>query len=137
MDHLQFEGTGLDRLPRRQLLQRRVAELVLVELGADHANREQAAVNHRRHAELTQHVGQGPDVVLVTVGEHDRLDVVDAIAQIGEVRQDEVDAEHLRSREHQAGIDDDDATVVLDHGHVLADLAQSPERQHAQLAGGH
>ncbi len=131
------KGPSLDLLPRRQLLQRRVAELVLVELGADHADRQQAAVDHRRLADLTQHVGQRADVVLVAVGEDDRLDVVDAIAQVGEVGQDEVDAEHLRGREHQAGVDDDDAAVVLDHGHVLADLAQSPERQHAQLAGGH
>ena len=43
------KGPRLDLLPRRQLLQRRVAELVLVELGADHADRQQAAVDHRRH----------------------------------------------------------------------------------------
>ena len=115
--------------PGGQLLQRRVAELVLVELGADHADRQQAAVDHRRHADLAQHVGQRPDVVLVAVGEDDRLDVVGAVAQVGEVGQDEVDAEHLGGREHQAGVDDDDPAAVLDHGHVLADLAQSPERE--------
>ena len=74
-------------------------------------------------------------MVLVPVGEDDRLDVVDAVAQVGEVGQDEVDAEHLGGREHQAGVDDDDPAVVLDHGHVLADLAQPAERQHAKLAG--
>ena len=73
-------------------------------------------------------------MVLVAVGEDDRLDVVDAVAQVGEVRQDEVDAEHLGRREHQAGVDDDDPAVVLDDGHVLADLAQAAERQYAQFA---
>jgi hypothetical protein len=76
-------------------------------------------------------------VVLVAVGEDDRLDVLGAVAQVGEVGQDEVDAEHLGGREHQPGVDDDDAALVLDHGHVLADLAQSPERQHAQLGARH
>ena len=102
-------------------------ELVLVELGADHADRQQAAVDHRRRADLAQHVGQGADVVLVAVGEHDRLDVVGAVAQVGEVGQDEVDPVHLRGREHQPGVDDDDLAVELDDGHVLADLAEAAQ----------
>ena len=133
VDQLQPEGAGLHLLPRRQLLQRRVAELVLVELGADHPDRQQAAVDHRRRADLAQHVGQRADVVLVAVGEDDRLDVVGALAQVGEVGQDQVDAEHLGGREHQPGVDDDDPAVVLDHGHVLADLPQPAEREDAKL----
>ena len=68
-------------LAGRQLLERDVAELVLVELRAHHPDRQQAAVDHGRDADLAQHVGQGPDVVLVAVGEDDRLDVVGALAQ--------------------------------------------------------
>src|SRR5262249_21249241 len=71
------------------------------------------------------------------VGEDDRLDVVDAVAQIGEVRQHEVDSEHLRGWKHQARIDDDDPTVVLDDGHVLTDLAQAAQRQDAQRSAWH
>ena len=126
VDELQLERPALHLLPRRQLLQRRlVAELVLVELRADHADRQHAAVDDRRDADLAQHVGQRADVVLVAVGEDDRLDVVGAIAQVGEVGQDEVDAVHLRRREHQSGVDDDDAAVVFDDRHVLADLAEA------------
>ncbi len=128
-------GPALDLLPRRQLLQRRrLAELVLVELGADHPDRQQAAVDHRRHADLAEHVGQRPDVVLVAVGEDDRLDVVCALAQVGEVGQHEVDPVHLGGREHQPRVDDDDAAVVLDHGHVLADLAEAAQGQHSKFA---
>ena len=50
-----------------------------------------------------------------------------------EVGQDEVDPEHLRGREHQPGVDDDDPPVVLDDGHVLADLAEPAERQDPTL----
>ena len=127
VDQLEPEGAGLDLLARRQLLQRRVGEFVLVELGADHADGQLAAVDHRRRADLPHHVGQRADVVLVAVGEDDRLDVVGAVAQVGEVGQDEIDAEHLGGREHQAGVDDDDPAVLFDDGHVLADLPQPAE----------
>ena len=73
----------------------------------------------------------------MAVREHDRLDVLGALAQVGEVGQHEVDAEHLGRREAQADVDDDDAAVVLDDGHVLADLAEPAERKDAQRAGAH
>ena len=73
-------------------------------------------------------------MVLVAVGDDDRLDVVGALAQVGEVGQHEVDADHLGRREAQADVDDDDAVVVLDDRHVLADLAQPPEGQDPQPA---
>jgi hypothetical protein len=83
VDQLELERPAADLLPRRQLLQgSAVGELVLVELGADHADRQQAAVDLRRHPDLFEDVGQRPDVVLVAVGEDDRLDVVCALAQV-------------------------------------------------------
>ena len=71
-------------------------------------------------------------MVLVAVGDDDRLDVARALAQIGEVGQHEIDADHLGRGEAQADVDDDDAVVVLDDGHVLADLPQAAEGQDAQ-----
>jgi hypothetical protein len=73
-------------------------------------------------------------VVLVPVRDHDRLDVVDALAQVREIRQHEVDAELLGRREAQAGVDHDDAAVVLDDGHVLADLSHASQREDSQGA---
>jgi hypothetical protein len=71
-------------------------------------------------------------VVLVAVREDDRLDRVLALDEVGEVRQDQVDAVHLGGREPETGVDHDDAAVVLDDGHVLADLAQPAEREDAE-----
>ena len=68
----------------------------------------------------------------MAVRDDDRLDVRGALAQVGEVGQHEVDADHLRRREAQPDVDDDDAVVVLDDRHVLADLAQPAERQDAR-----
>ena len=88
-------------------------------------------------AELAQDPRQGSEVVLVAVGDDDRLDVLGPLAQVGEVRQDEVDADHLRRREAEADIDDDDPPLVLDDRHVLADLAEPAKRQDPQLGFAH
>ena len=56
-------------------------------------------------------------MVLVPVGEHDGPHPVGAILQVTEVRQDEVDAEVLVSREGKPGVDDDD--VLADSKTVM------------------
>ena len=84
--------------------------------------------------ELAQQPRQAAQVILVAVGDDDRLDAVDALAQVGEVGQHEVDAELLGGREAQARVDDHDAALVLDDRHVLADLAHASEREDAQFA---
>ncbi len=71
-------------------------------------------------------------MVLVPVRDHDRLDVLRALAQVGEVGQHEIDADHLGGREAQAHVDDHDPAVLLDDRHVLADLSQPSEGQDAQ-----
>ena len=93
---------------------------------------EQAAREGRRvdrHArELGQDVRQPADVVLVGMRDEERLDLVAAFLEVGDVGHDEVDAEHLLVGEHQPAVDDDDVVAVLEHVHVLADLAHAAER---------
>ena len=79
VDHLDPEAAGLLDRARLEVPQRHVAELVLLELRADHADRQPAAVDGRRDADLAEDVGQRADVVLVAVGEDDRLDVVELV----------------------------------------------------------
>ena len=129
MHHLKREGTELEAFAGLDLVQLDIAQLVLIELGARHRDRQRAAVDGRLHtiAEVAQDPWQRTEMVLVAVRDHDRLDVLSALAQVGEVGEHEVDANHLRGREAQADVDHDDAAVVLDHRHVLADLAETPE----------
>jgi hypothetical protein len=138
VNQLEVKRAGLDDLAVGDVLDVDLArELVLVELGARHRHRQRSAVDRRRvvHAELAQQEGQAAEVVLVAVRDDDRLDVRDAAAQVGEVGQDEVDAHHLGRGEAQADVDEDDAVLVLDDGHVLADLPQAAEGKDAQRSG--
>ena len=136
MHELELERAERHGVAGVELLERGLGELVLVELGAGHGHGQPAAVDHGDVVlpQLAQHPGQRAEVVLVAVGDHDRLEVVDALAQVGEVGQDEVDPELARGREAQADVDDHDPAVELDDHHVLADLAEPPEGQDLQRA---
>ena len=83
------------------------------------------------HLELAQEIGQRADVVLVPVGEDHRPEALPVLAEIGEVRDDVVDAGHLVVREQEAAVHGDDVVARLDQHHVEADLAQAPQRDQA------
>ena len=53
-------------------------------------------------------------------------------AEIGQVGNRDVDAEHLLVGEHDAAVDGDRRVAVLEHQQVEADLAETAERDHAQ-----
>src|SRR6185436_15138429 len=101
------------------------------ELGLDQRQRQRRA-DQRDVGLETKEVGNCPDVVLVAVSEHDRLDVVKAVLDVLEVRQDQVDAGVVVLGEEHSTVDDQQSSGVLDDGHVAADLAQTTERDDAQ-----
>ena len=74
-------------------------------------------------------------MVLVRVREQDRADRAVEIAQVAEVRQDQIDAEVLVARKRQPRVDDDDFAVGLVDRHVLADLAEAAERDDPLVLG--
>ena len=102
LHHLHRERPGVEGRAGEHVLHGTSLQAVLVELRAHHRRGQRAAVDRRRAVELAQHEGQRAHVVLVPVGEHDRLDVVGALAQVGEVGQHEVDPELVGRGEHQA-----------------------------------
>src|ERR1700691_3485393 len=136
VDHLQRERPQVEHLPRRDITQLDIAQLVLFELRARHRDRQRPTVDGRHVllAKLAHNPRQCAEMILMPVSDDDRLDVACSLAQVGEVGQHQVDADHLRSREAQADVDDDDPPVVLQDGHVLAYLPQPTEGQDTQLA---
>jgi len=88
-----------------------LTESGLVEAVTGEAQREARAVDGGVH--VAHQIGEGPDVVLVTVGEHDAVDVAGALAQQGEVRQHEVDPGHLGVGEHHPAVEHDEAALLL------------------------
>jgi len=95
------------------------------QLGADESLSQGGGVDGG--VDLFHEVPQRANVVFVTMGDDDRPDCLELIAQVGPVRDDKVHPQHVALREHDAGINDDGVAPVLEHQHVLADLPQSPQ----------
>jgi hypothetical protein len=104
----------------------RAHQPVLVQLRLDESERQPRRPD-LGHGHLAQQVRKAADMILVAVREDHRAHAGGPLAQVGQVRQDQVDAQMLVPRECQARVDHDDRAVALDRGHVLPDLAQAPE----------
>ena len=100
------------------------------QLVANQAQGERRAID--RHVKLLEQIRQGADMVLVAVGEDDRLEVV-VLVQIAEIRDHHVNAEHLLLGKHQAAVHGNRGRTtalgraVFDQHEVEADLAQAAE----------
>src|SRR6185312_1174726 len=102
-------------------------QAVLVELGLDQPQRQPGRPD-LLHARLAQQVGQRAHVILVAVRQQHRADRPVTVDQVRKVGEDQVDAEMLVTGERKARVDDDGLAVGLDHGHILAHLAEAAER---------
>ena len=100
---------------------------MLVQLRLREAEREASAPD-LGHRDLTEEVRQRTDVILVRMCEDYGADPILALGEVREIREDQVDAEVLVPRERQSGVDDHDVVVELVDGQVLADLADTAER---------
>ena len=137
VDHLQVERARPRTCsPGSTSSNRHVLELVLLDLRARHRDRQRAAVDRR--ADL------GPARAAPTAGPRrgprGRASARSPRCPSARSRR-YVKSGSTRSipsmlggREHQARVHHDDPPVVLEHGHVLADLAQPAEREDAQGA---
>ena len=69
------------------------------------------------------HVRHGADVILVAVGEDQRLHLGAARLDVGQVRNDQIDAELVGVGEHHAGVDQDGRVLP---GHAIMFMPNSP-----------
>ena len=132
-DGVHAERAQLDRLPGRQ--QAEVGgDPALLQPAAREAQGEAAPVHRRRRG--LQGEGQGADVVLVAVGEHDAPQVVRPLREVAEVRHDRVHAGQLRGREEDAGVHEQPVLLPFeDHG-VEAELPEATQRHQAEHQRG-
>ena len=71
-------------------------------------------------------------MVFMTMSQHDTSDFFDIFCQIGYIRDNKVDTQHIIFRESQTAVDDDDIIAVFQHSHVFADFFQTAQRNYLQ-----
>ena len=134
-DELQVEGPEADPVALLDDGLDGVLEAVLAQLAAEQGQ-GQLGPDQRDVLSLAEQERHRADVVLVTVGQHQGVDVVEAVPDGREVRQDQVDPGMVLLGEEHPAVHDEQPTVVLEDGHVAADLAEAAERDHPEAAPG-
>jgi len=108
-EELDAERTHGERLARQDATQvEGLAAWILGQLGLDQPAGKPRRINRRvRRQHVVEQVGQRADMVFMSVGDDDRSHPGRVLAQIRKVRDDQVDAQHIVFRKHDAGIRDD------------------------------
>ena len=87
--------------------------------------------------DLAQEIRQRPDVVFVPVREDDGANRPLPLAQVREVRKDQIDTQVLVAGEREACVDDDRIVAALVDHHVLPDLAEAAQGNDPQSSVWH
>ena len=103
----------------------------LGELVPHHAEGELRPVE--RSGDFREDEGKPPDMVFVAVGDDDAHDLLFSLFKIGDVGDDEVNAEHLVVGEHEPAVHDENRIVVLEGKHVFPHFPQAAQGYIPQL----
>ena len=108
-----------------------VLDVPFLELAGHECQRQRRAV--KRTADMWQHVRHGADVILVPVRQDQALDLPTAFLEIGEVGNDQIDAQQIRLGKHRAGVDE---MVVLRHEMAIMFRPNSPRPPSGTISTG-
>ena len=131
-DH--FDGESADILdhPGRKLDQRNVMGIaVFGKLPAEKRQGEGAAID--RAAKLGPHIGNGTEMVLMPVGQHEAGKLFAPRLDEAEVRKDHVDPGHAVVGEGDSQIDHQPASLIMIEVRVHADLAGAAQRYEQEV----
>ena len=69
-------------------------------------------------------------MVFMTVGDDYSPYLFPPLQEVANIRDYQVNAQHLLLGKHKPGINNDDVVLILHHHHVLANLREPPERNY-------
>ena len=98
------------------------------QFAVNQAQRQTCAINRDIHSEFFEEIRNRTDVVLVTMGNDHTADFFFILFQIGKIRNNQVNTQHIRIRESHTAVYDQDIPSVFINRQVLADLIQAAER---------
>ena len=120
-----------DHVARTHHVERHARDAVLLELEVHQRKRQLGAVEG--HGHLPQHIGRGPDVVLVPVGEQHAPDALAVFDEVGHIRDDQVYAQHVFLGEDGAAVHHQHVFSVFDNGDVFAEFIHTSQGDDADF----
>jgi hypothetical protein len=125
-DEFNRERANRDAIARADRLQSIAGlDLVLLELRFDEGQRHLRPVD--RPVEQRHHMRHGADVILVRVGEHERLDLVAPSLDERQIGNDQIHSELIGIGKHDTGVDEDRCVLPRHRHHVHAELPEASE----------
>ena len=135
MNELSFKHAELDLIARLDGDKLRLEiEPVLGELVFDYPQCQRRAVY--RYIKLLEHIRDSADMVLVTVRQQYAAHLFAVSREVRNVGNDKVNTGHVLLRKAHTAVDYHDIRAELEGCHILADLAETTERDNAQLCFG-
>ena len=119
-------------VPRRNHLHRNSGNAVFLQLQVHQRQRQLRAV--KRRGNLLQNVRRCANVILMAVRQQISPHILFLSDQIGYVRDDQVDAQHILLGENGPAVHHHNIVLVFKDGHVLANLVHAAQRDDTQLA---
>ena len=113
-------------------LHRDALNAVLLQLQVHQRQRQFRSVERRGH--LAQDVRRRADVVLVSVGKEVSAHVALLLHQIGHIRNDQIDAQHILFGENAAAVNHHNVILIFKNCHVLADFIHTAKADNPQAA---
>jgi len=130
-----FIRADFDAAAGRNLAKDRgIEEIGFLEALLDQSEREARAVNG--NIEVAKDIGKRADVVFMAMSEDNGTNVSAILLEVGDIGDDEINAEEFGFREHHTGVDDDDVVAVAQGHHVHAEFAEAAEGDGKEGVGG-
>jgi hypothetical protein len=109
-----------------------IHQLIFAQAHFQQAGRQRRSIQ-RHAAQLFHNIATRADMIFVAVCVQDAVYLqVAAFEDVANVWDDVIHAKHIRSREHDARIDDDRIFAIFKDGHILADFAKPTQGDDAQ-----
>ncbi len=108
-----------------------VQEAVFLQLELDQTGGHAGGVNGDVH--VPEQIGDGADVVLMSVGEEDAPNTVAVFDEVGKIGDNHVNAVHIVVGEAHAYVHDNHISAVLVDGQVFANLVQAAKGNNFQF----
>ena len=132
LDKLDTESAQIDGLSVLDHLSLHpVQKLVLPQLVLDQPYGQLRGVN--RHIDLFEHIGKRTDMILMSMGNNKALHLLNIFLQIGDVRDNKIDAQHVILREGKSAVHDNNTVLEFKGSNVHSDLLQSAQRNDPQF----